>query len=93
VTETLLNEEFEINEFVIYPNPSKGLFNIQFNSNSNNDINLNVYDMRGRNVHQDTFSNNGLINETINLENLQSGVYLVEVQDGLKKVTKKIVKE
>ena len=93
VTETLLNEEFEINEFVIYPNPSKGVFNIQFNSNSNNDINLNVYDMRGRNVHQDTFSNNGLINETINLENLQSGVYLVEVQDGLKKVTKKIVKE
>ena len=93
VTETLLNEEFEINEFVIYPNPSKGLFNIQFNSNSNNDINLNVYDMRGRNVHQDIFSNNGLINETINLENLQSGVYLVEVQDGLKKVTKKIVKE
>jgi subtilisin-like proprotein convertase family protein len=93
VTETLLNEEFEINEFVIYPNPSKGVFNIQFNSNSNNDINLNVYDMRGRNVHQDTFSNNGLINESINLENLQSGIYLVEVQDGLKKVTKKIVKE
>jgi len=93
VTETLLNEEFEINEFVIYPNPSKGVFNIQFNSNSNNDISLNVYDMRGRNVHKDTFTNNGLINETINLENLQSGVYLVEVQDGFKKVTKKIVKE
>ena len=92
-TETLLNEEFEINEFVIYPNPSKGIFNIQFNSNSSNEISLNVYDMRGRNVHQDTFQNKGLINEVVNLENLQSGVYLIEVQDGVKKVTKKIVKE
>lgn len=92
-TETLLNEEFEINEFVIYPNPSKGIFNIQFNSNSSNEISLNVYDMRGRNVHQDVFQNKGLINEVVNLENLQSGVYLVEVQDGTKKVTKKIVKE
>ncbi len=93
VTETLLNEEFELNEFVIYPNPSTGLFNIQLNSSSSSDITLNVYDMRGRSVYQNSYQNTGLINETLNLEALQSGIYLIEVQDGVKKATRKIIKE
>lgn len=92
-TVTLSNEDFEINDFVIYPNPNNGNFNVQFNATSTNDINIRVHDMRGREVFTKSFQNNGLINENVNLENLQAGVYLVNVQDGNRKQVKKIIIE
>jgi hypothetical protein len=37
------------------------------------------------------YQNNGFFNEKLQLDNLQSGVYLINIQDGDKKITKKIV--
>ena len=36
---------------------------------------------------------NGFFNEKLQLDNLQSGVYLINIQEGDKKITKKIVIE
>ncbi len=84
----------EVNEFqnfVIFPNPNNGNFTVQFNSISNNQIQIDVHDIRGREVFSKNYNNTGLFNESLNLENLQSGVYLVSVQDGNKKIVKKII--
>jgi subtilisin-like proprotein convertase family protein len=90
---TLSNENFSINNLAIYPNPNNGNFNIQFTSNSSNEINVGVHDMRGREIFAKKYSNNGLFNENLQLSNVQSGIYLVTIQDGSSKVTKKIVIE
>lgn len=87
----LTSESFEDNNFTLYPNPNNGSFNIQFSSNTGNKININVHDLRGRQIYSNSYSNNGLFNETIELSNIQTGIYLVTVQDGARKVTKKIV--
>ena len=82
-----------IEDLAIYPNPNNGNFTVQFNSASNNEIKIGVHDVRGRQIFDKTYQNNGLFNQLLNLNNVQSGVYFVTVQDGSKKTTKKIVVE
>ena len=81
------------NNFVIYPNPNSGNFNVQFSSNSNNEIKIVVHDLRGREIFANNYNNSGLFNESIQLNNVQSGIYLVTVQDGDRKEVKKIIIE
>ena len=92
-TTTLITESFGLENFSLYPNPNNGVFTIKFNSSSNNDIVINVNDMRGRQVFTKAYQNTGLIDQNLQLDNLQSGVYLVTVQDGNKKEVKKIIVE
>ncbi len=92
-TATLITESFGLENFSLYPNPNSGNFNIQFNSTTNNEIKINVIDMRGRQIFSNSFENTGLINQNLQLENVQSGVYLVTIQDGNRKEVKKIVVE
>ena len=84
-------QEDAISDLVIYPNPNNGNFNIQFTSTSGNEIKVNLHDVRGREIYAKSFTNNGLFNENLQLDTVQSGVYLVTVQDGSRKVVKKIV--
>lgn len=89
----LATENFGIEGFSLYPNPNNGTFNIQFTSTSSNEVKVNVHDMRGREIYNNSFQNNGLFNESLQLNSVQSGVYLVTVQDGARKEVKKIVVE
>jgi subtilisin-like proprotein convertase family protein len=90
-TAFLSTENFGLTDFKIYPNPNHGNFMVQFNSNSGNDVKINVNDIRGRQIFEKSYQNTGLFNESLQLNNLQSGVYLVTVQDGDRKEVKKIV--
>lgn len=83
----------ELKDFAIYPNPNNGNFNIQFKSDSNHDINIFVHDMQGRLILNKNFNNTGLFSESLQLNNAQKGVYLVTINDGDKKVSKRIVVE
>ena len=87
----LSNDSFENFDFVLSPNPNNGNFNIQFNSTTGNEIKINVHDIRGREIFTKSYQNNGLFNENLQLNNVQSGIYLVTVQDGSRKEVKKIV--
>ncbi len=83
--------ETNISDLVIYPNPNNGNFNLQFTSNTDNEIKVNIHDIGGREIFSKTYSNTGLFNESLQMNNVQSGVYLVTVQDGARKEVKKIV--
>lgn len=85
-------ESFELTDINLYPNPNNGNFSVQFTPSSDK-IGVTVFDMRGRVIYDRRYQNNGLFNETIQLDNVQSGVYLVKVQDGSRSLTKKIVVE
>ena len=91
LTPALATDSFELDNFALYPNPNSGNFTIQFNSTSSNDINVSVYDLRGRSIFEKQYANTGLFNQNLQLNNLQAGIYLVTVKDGDKKVVKKIV--
>ncbi len=87
------NQNFELADFVLFPNPNKGNFTVQFNSDTNKEVNISVNDLSGRLIFSNKYNNPGLFSEKLHLENLQTGVYLVTVQDGTKKIVKRIIIE
>jgi hypothetical protein len=93
ITDPLSIDEFELEDLSIYPNPSNGSFTIGFDSKSGEDINIEVYDIRGRAIFTKSFNSTNRFNEQVQLNTAQSGVYLLHISDGPFKVTKKIVLE
>lgn len=89
----LSSESFGINDLVLYPNPNNGNFNIQFTSTTGNEIKVNIHDLRGRSIYSKSYNNTGLFNESLELSNVQSGIYLVTIEDGANKEVKKIIIE
>ncbi|ULC59560.1 M12 family metallo-peptidase [Flaviramulus sp. BrNp1-15] len=87
------SNDIEFSEFKVYPNPNNGEFTLKLNINSSNTINVEVYDLRGRIIHKKTFENTGDFNKKITLNDIQSGMYILSVSDGIRKSTKKIVIE
>lgn len=66
--------------FRVYPNPSNGTFNIRINQFVGK-INLQVIDVNGRTVY--TQNNQDFnIEKTINLNSLQTGMYVLKVSNG-----------
>jgi hypothetical protein len=89
----LSTQDFTLEEdgLLIYPNPNNGEFTINLKATSSNSVSIDVLDIRGRKVFNKNYSVNGSLNQTINLGSVQSGMYLINVQDGDRKVTKKII--
>ncbi|WP_179009389.1 zinc-dependent metalloprotease [Winogradskyella forsetii] len=85
--------ENELDKLSIYPNPNNGEFNIAFNPRSGEEITIGVYDIRGRSIYNKVYSSASRFEEVIQLNNAQSGVYMLTISDGAEKVTKKIVVE
>lgn len=83
--------ENQFDGFSIYPNPNHGEFTIKLNSFSGNNINVEVYDIRGRSIFNDSYGNVTNFNQLINLNSVQSGMYLVKVSDGKRETIKKIM--
>ena len=90
-TLVLANDSFEFEDFALYPNPNDSNFTIQFSSNSSGKIGIVVHDISGRVILNKSYTNAGLFNENIKLENAQAGIYLVTITDGDKKMVKRIV--
>ena len=86
-------EDNQLIGFSMYPNPTKGSFTIQMSQTQSEKINVGVYDMSGRLVYDKNYVSNGSLEETITLNSLQSGVYLVSVTDGTRKEVKKLIVE
>lgn len=79
--------------FTISPNPSNnGLVNIQLNGNLENYSWITIYDMIGRIVYQkNNLQNNTSQNLLLRLDNLNDGVYLIEVKAKKGSETKKLI--
>jgi subtilisin-like proprotein convertase family protein len=90
VSPPLATEQFTIRDFAIAPNPNSGSFNIQLHSDSPEAINVNICDIRGREVFVKNYPNQSFFNENIDL-NVEMGIYLVTVSNGDHKETRKIV--
>lgn len=87
----MANNNFAFENFAMVPNPNNGDFNIQFNSHSNRNIQISVYDMSGRTIFDRSYANHGLFEQEVRLQNAQTGVYLVSISDGENKMIKRVV--
>ena len=84
----LSTTDIDLNKFNVYPNPSKGLFNIELD-HFNLEQRLTVYDVFGRKVRAERSLNNRI--STVNLNGMSAGIYFFKFfsKDGI--LIKKVV--
>lgn len=85
--------EFELGNLSVWPNPAKETINIKLNNiSSSANVNVNLYDIQGRKIKTVSYktSSNTFV-KTIDLNSIVNGIYLLEISQGNKKATKKIV--
>ena len=75
----------------VYPNPNNGSFTVELQSITLNTVSIDIYDIRGRKIHKQAYTNNGNFKQVIELGNIESGLYLITVSDGQRKTTKRII--
>ena len=81
----LQTQNNEIAGLKVYPNPvSNGVLHVE--SNLNLERTISLFDVLGKQVISTTTSNT-----TINIANLNSGIYIVKITEGGKTATKKLV--
>ena len=77
-----------LEDFEIYPNPNNGSFEIKM-SNISDKVEIEILDINGKIIYKNTSSNK---NQTINIENISSGVYILKAnQNGYFKTKKLII--
>ena len=76
----------QIEGLKMYPNPTKN--NLYIQTALNSDINVSIVNMLGKEV-----VNTKLVNNTVNVSNLTSGIYIVKITEEGKISTKKLIIE
>ena len=82
---TLDLKDFNSLEVKLYPNPSN-TGEVTITSANSADISVSVFDVLGKQFKNETFSNN-----TLNVSNLRSGIYILRITQGNAETTKKLV--
>jgi len=92
-TPRVVVEEVEIGiNLNIYPNPTRGLFNISFVSDEINDFEINIVDAFGKTIsHEYKQQFIGEYTKLVDLSNWPRGIYLVQIRTQDSFVTKRIV--
>ena len=86
-----INKSVQTLNAVIYPNPSKGNFNVSVSLNSTSNVMVTVFDLTGKAISVNTENFNAGINTmTINNNTMAPGMYLVQIQTEEGTTTQKI---
>ncbi len=77
---------------LIYPNPSKGSFKIDYQTESKNPVSFSIFTLEGQELEKRIINNSSFGKQTINFNNnLPNGTYIVKIQDGKNLITKKVI--
>jgi len=78
----------------LYPNPTEGVFNIEFEIENKENTILKVYNEKGKTVYNDKIKRfDGFYLKAIDITKEDSGVYFIKIIQGDKSITKKVLKK
>jgi subtilisin-like proprotein convertase family protein len=89
---TLSLEENLLEEISLWPNPVKGILRIKINNVNNEEVSISLFDLQGRQISTSVNKvTNTIFTREMETKNISSGVYLLRIEQGNKKATKKII--
>ena len=87
-----LEESTIINDLDIYPNPSRDVFNISFNTINKQDITLRIRNIVGEEIYVEELNQfDGTYTKAISLENYPKAVYFLEINTIQGTINKKLI--
>lgn len=84
-----VNSIADNNSFLVYPNPSHGIFTVKLLNTNSSKQKLFVHDLLGREIMQNNIPS-GTSSFTVDLSNFSPGTYFLKLVNGSKTVVKKI---
>ena len=91
IQQNLSTESFEESKYFIYPNPSKGVFNLVTDTNEIKEI--EVYDVTGKVILSKNDFGVSDIQTPIDLTSASQGIYFVKITSNNQSTIKRIIKE
>ena len=87
-----LEQNTEISDLDIYPNPSRDVFNISFNTEQKQDITLRIRNIVGEDIYiEELKQHNGTYTKAISLNNYPKAVYFLEINTTQGIINKKLI--
>uniref|UniRef100_A0A7S2PMH9 Fibronectin type-III domain-containing protein n=1 Tax=Leptocylindrus danicus TaxID=163516 RepID=A0A7S2PMH9_9STRA len=87
-------DDFAFEGFKLYPNPSNGDFQLSFETVDTESASIKISDVTGRTVYTREYSDVGnRFAENLVVNNISSGIYLLQISNGDKMSTRKLVIE
>ena len=76
----------------VYPNPGNGNYQVMLNSRDESIISLKVFNLLGSKVFESSSRVNGIMHQTMDLQSLPNGIYILRVEGNNFSISRKIVK-
>lgn len=86
-------KEMKMDELNFYPNPSTGKFTLEFETSDKEPVQVNVTDVNGKEVFHETVKGEEKYKRNIELSAESKGVYIINLLQGKKKSSRKIIIE
>jgi hypothetical protein len=91
---TAISPVYNQAEFTVAPNPTSGLFDLNFRTADASDVKVEINNVLGQTVVKELLRNStGIFQQTFDLSNQNNGIYFVTVTYGSHQVVKKLVKQ
>jgi len=85
-------DDVSFSGFKLFPNPTKGDFNLQFDVITNDKVSVQLFDIRGILVGKKNYYNTSAnFSERISFDKASAGLYLLRVTNGSVQTTKKLI--
>lgn len=84
--------QLNLQKLDIFPNPSNGKVNLNFKSDSNDEVTIKILNVDGKEIiREDLKGNQGEFEKTIDINNAKPGVYIIRIEQDGKMTTEKII--
>lgn len=84
-------ENLDLEVFQVYPNPTDGMLNIQFKTDTKKPANVIVNDINGKELHNIKVDGSNTYNLNVDMEGHSTGTYFISVIQGKKAQRKKFI--
>jgi hypothetical protein len=78
VTQIAVDEDFMNGTLAIYPNPTRGLFNVEFATSASKDVEISIVNMVGQVIATEVVKVNGAYSNQFDLSDESAGVYFIK---------------
>ncbi|MEL6986335.1 MAG: T9SS type A sorting domain-containing protein [Bacteroidota bacterium] len=86
------SNEFKLN--TAYPIPTKDILNLEFEIIKDSKVNVSITEVSGRTIFTESFdAPQGVIQHQLSIENLPSGIYILQLENEGERIIKRVVKE